>query len=257
MSWLEAIIDVLRRAGRDRAMHYAREITQEILYEQLVDHNSAEPRQNVAYVLNTSINNEGAKSPFVRVMRGYYKLREDLYDEQVQDGRDNGGNIIDDAAGEDAAGDDPAGGIITSIGMYWNRADVKWRPNPRLLGSQHHAAIPIDFCEQRGVYLLYNHNQVIYVGRSSERALGRRLYEHTRDRLRARWNQFSWFGLRPIIVNNNNAAYLGNIPGQYASAFMIPVLEALLIEACEPGQNRRRGDDFGAVEYIQVVKKKK
>lgn len=256
MDWREAIICVLRRAGRDRAMHYAREITQQILDEKLVDHNSADPRQTVSNVLNTSVNNEGANSPFVKVMQAYYKLREDLYDEQVQDGRDNGGNIIDDAAGGDEEGDDPAGGIITSIGMYWNRADVKWRSNPRLLGCQHHAAARIDFCEQRGVYLLYNHNQVIYVGRTSERALGRRLYEHTRDRLNARWNQFSWFGLCPIIENNNDAAYLGDIPGQYASAFMIPVLEALLIEACEPGQNRRRGDDFGAVEYIQVVKKK-
>ena len=28
-------------------------------------------------------------------------------------------------------------------------------------------------------------------------------------------------------------------------------LEALLIEALEPPQNRKRGDDFSAIEYIQ------
>jgi hypothetical protein len=29
-------------------------------------------------------------------------------------------------------------------------------------------------------------------------------------------------------------------------------MEALLIEALEPGQNRRRGDGFAAVEFIQA-----
>jgi len=29
-------------------------------------------------------------------------------------------------------------------------------------------------------------------------------------------------------------------------------MEALLIEGLEPPQNRKRGDDFGAVEFLQV-----
>jgi hypothetical protein len=32
---------------------------------------------------------------------------------------------------------------------------------------------------------------------------------------------------------------------------MIPALEAILIEALEPRQNRKRGDDLSAVEFIQ------
>lgn len=32
---------------------------------------------------------------------------------------------------------------------------------------------------------------------------------------------------------------------------MIPALEAILIEALEPRQNRKRGDDLSAVEYMQ------
>jgi hypothetical protein len=32
---------------------------------------------------------------------------------------------------------------------------------------------------------------------------------------------------------------------------MIPALEAILIEALEPRQNRKRGDGLAAVEYIQ------
>ena len=33
---------------------------------------------------------------------------------------------------------------------------------------------------------------------------------------------------------------------------MIPALEAILVEALEPRQNRKRGDDLGAVEFVQV-----
>ena len=32
---------------------------------------------------------------------------------------------------------------------------------------------------------------------------------------------------------------------------MIPALDAILIEALEPRQNRKRGDDLSAVEFIQ------
>jgi hypothetical protein len=42
---------------------------------------------------------------------------------------------------------------------------------------------------------------------------------------------------------------------------LIPALEAILIEALEPRQNRKRGDDLSAVEYIQLedpsIQKKK
>jgi hypothetical protein len=34
---------------------------------------------------------------------------------------------------------------------------------------------------------------------------------------------------------------------------MISTLEALLIKSLEPPQNRKRGDGFSAVEYIQDV----
>jgi hypothetical protein len=43
------------------------------------------------------------------------------------------------------------------------------------------------------------------------------------------------------------------LPGQYDAAKMIPALEAILIEALEPRQNRKRGDDLAAVEYLQRV----
>ena len=41
------------------------------------------------------------------------------------------------------------------------------------------------------------------------------------------------------------------LPTTYDAAKIIPALEAILIEALEPRQNRKRGDDLSAVEYIQ------
>ena len=65
--------------------------------------------------------------------------------------------------------------------------------------------------------------------------MGQRLFEHTRDRLTGRWNRFSWFGVR----------------GVQGVGGLIATMEALLIEGLEPPQNRRQGDGFNAVEFIQ------
>ena len=40
-------------------------------------------------------------------------------------------------------------------------------------------------------------------------------------------------------------------PSLDVSTKIIPAVEAILIEALEPRQNRKRGDDLSAVEYIQ------
>jgi hypothetical protein len=85
------------------------------------------------------------------------------------------------------------------------------------------------------------------IGRATDQPLGKRLYQHTLDRLSTRWDRFSWFGLLPVSEKGNLAA----LPDQYQSEQMIPALEAILIEALEPRQNRKRGDDLAAVEYLQ------
>jgi hypothetical protein len=49
----------------------------------------------------------------------------------------------------------------------------------------------------------------------------------------------------------SESGQLGDLPSTYAAAKLIPALEAILIEALEPRQNRKRGDDLAAVEYLQ------
>jgi hypothetical protein len=65
----------------------------------------------------------------------------------------------------------------------------------------------------------------------------------------SRWDRFSWFGLLPV----SEQGALGALPATFDAAKLIPALEAILIEALEPRQNRKRGDDLAAVEYIQRV----
>jgi predicted GIY-YIG superfamily endonuclease len=84
----------------------------------------------------------------------------------------------------------------------------------------------VDFAEQLGVYLLYDRRDVVYVGRTDTRRLGKRLYEHTTDRLSGRWDRFSWFGLCPVTKEGK----LGEPAIRLNDAeALTKVLEAILI----------------------------
>ena len=90
---------------------------------------------------------------------------------------------------------------------------------------------------------------VVYVGRTTEQALGIRLRQHTIDRLNGRWDRFSWFGVFP--VGQSGALNLDAV-GTYTLDMLIVTMEVLLIEGLEPPQNRKRGGEFRAVEFLQV-----
>lgn len=137
--------------------------------------------------------------------------------------------------------------IIGAFGMYWERSLVDWYARPKLLGSQGIGATTVDFFDQRGLYLLHDRRQIVYVGRSTDRPLGKRLYEHTQDRLRGRWDRFSWFGIRGVTEEGNLQPPRNDADVE----FCIQAIEALLIESIEPPLNRKRGDGFSGIEYIQ------
>lgn len=61
--------------------------------------------------------------------------------------------------------------------------------------------------------------------------------------------QFSWFGLLDVTPEGS----LRELPLLPSLASMIATLEALLIDSLESPQNRKRGDGFSAVEYIQDI----
>jgi hypothetical protein len=135
--------------------------------------------------------------------------------------------------------------------MYWVRAKVLWSPaTPKILGQQQPESTPVDFCGERGVYLLHDGRTVVYVGRATDQGLGVRLRTHTVDRMNGRWDRFSWFGVHPVVAES------GKLKTDSVETFglkmLIITMEALLIEGLEPPQNRKRGDDFKAVEFLQA-----
>lgn len=229
-SWKEAIKKVL--AESTTPLHYT-EIAEQILSRGYYATDGATPAASVSAQIATSIKHEGEKSPFVRTGRGIFTLK----------------NLADTLPEEPEINATLSESIIHSFGMYWQRDLVVWRNDPKLFGKQQAASREVDFNKQKGIYVLYDHHTVVYVGRSVDRPLGKRLYEHTVDRLGSRWNRFSWFGLLDVAEDGSLREMVLNI----SIANLIATLEALLIEALEPPQNRKRGDDFSGMEYIQAI----
>jgi hypothetical protein len=237
LTWPEAIQQVL--SASEDALHYV-DITNRIIELGLRTDLGATPSFTVSSAISTSLKKKGENSPFIRVSEGMYHLRS-MNRAPISDASKSRTAPI--SKSEDEGHD-----IITSLGMFWRRDAVEWTSTPKLLGMQRIGSLPVDFGSQLGIYLLYDGREIIYVGRSSDRPLGIRLFEHTKDRLATRWDRFSWFGLKPV----SESGELKPIAASYSSQLIIPALEALLIEALEPRQNRKRGDDLSAVEYLQM-----
>lgn len=165
MPWREAIIEVLRREGA--AMHYTA-IAERVVADGLREAVGATPASTVNAVITTSLNSDGERSPFQRVARGEYVLRPALDRRQA---------LVALAPRDEAL--DEVEGPIHAFGMFWDRDRVRWTANPAVLGRQQIGADAVDMAGQRGVYLLYDGREVVYVGRCTDRSLGTRLYEPT------------------------------------------------------------------------------
>jgi hypothetical protein len=151
------------------------------------------------------------------------------------------------AQGDDEDDEDETG-LINAFGVYWRRNWVLWS-SVRLLGQQQTLSDPVDFSGEKGVYLLYDRRDVVYVGRATKQTLGERLKRHTVDRLNGRWDRFSWFGVYPV---SEDGSLLSGATDTFSLENLIGTMEALLIEGLEPPQNRKGGDGFRDVEFVQV-----
>jgi hypothetical protein len=236
-SWEAAIKRVLSESNSP--LHYT-EISEQVLSRGYYETEGATPAATVNACLGASIKHNGEKSPFIRVGKGIFALK-NVTQTMLRSAPKSGKKLPTETEVSDS--------IIRSFGMYWQRDLVVWCNDPNLFGKQQSTSKSIDFGKQKGIYILYDHHTVIYAGRSIDRPLSKRLYEHTVDRLGSRWNRFSWFGLLEAMDDGS----LKEVPFNNSLASIIGTLEALLIEALEPPQNRKRGDDFSAIEYIQSI----
>jgi hypothetical protein len=242
ISWRDAIVKVLSEA--EGPLHYS-EISELILSHGYYKTDGATPAATVNAQISSSIKHDGPKSPFLRVGKGTFTLR--ARESNQTSPTPSARQSLQEPTRE-IDPDEPES-IIRSFGMYWQRGLVVWKNDPKMFGKQQALSKPVDFAKQKGIYILYDHHTVVYVGRATDRPLGKRLYEHTIDRLGSRWNRFSWFGLLDVTNEGN----LREVPLKVSLATVVSTLEALLIEALEPPQNRKRGDDLYAIEYIQDV----
>jgi len=239
ITWRKAIDKVL--SSSSMPLHY-NEITERIISDGLRKSLGATPSSTVNAQISASIKHDGDSSPYIRVSKGVFAMRSQSSDVPIISPKLTP-EITESEESEEQYE------IITSFGMFWRKEAIEWKATPKILGMQQIGATPVNFYKQLGIYLLYDGREVIYVGRTTDRPLGKRLYEHTVDRLSARWNRFSWFGLLPV----SEAGDIGALPASYNAAKLIPALEAVLIEALEPRQNRKRGDDLASVEYLQKI----
>jgi hypothetical protein len=156
LGWKEAIVKVLSDAKKP--MHYV-DIGKQIFEDGLREQGeTATPGASVAAIIAQSFSNDGANSPFVRVARGIYALRS---------GESTSPQIAQAELAETESSD--ITGVINAFGMFWDRLKVKWESDPRILGQQQAGAKAVDFCAQKGVYLLHDSQGVVYVGRTTSK----------------------------------------------------------------------------------------
>ena len=239
LTWRSAIEKVL--AASAAPLHYA-DIADKIISEGLRKNIGATPAATVNAQIAASIKHDGSASPYIRVSKGIFALKKGSNPESIVMPK------LTPEVSESTEAEEQYD-IVTSFGMYWSRDVINWSSNTKLLGMQKKGATPVDLSKQLGIYLLYDGREVIYAGRTTDSSLGKRLFDHTNDRLSSRWDRFSWFGLLPI----SESGQIGALPDSYPAAKLIPAFEAVLIEALEPRQNRKRGDDLSSVEFLQVI----
>jgi len=251
LKWKEAIVKVFE--DEKKALHYT-EIAELIAERGYRKSLGATPQDTVSANMSTDINTNKEKSIFAKVDKGIYILRKFLDDRSQLLTEDVEKQIepIEKTAKEKFK-------IINAFGIYWDRYLVHWKTTPDLLGIQQIGATEVNFKDQRGIYLLYDSREIIYVGQAIEQTLGQRLKQHISDRLSGRWNRFSWFGFYSVNDKGHllDRRKFENLDIQVLS----DTLEAILIESVEPRQNRKQGNTLFGMEYLQQesseIKKKK
>lgn len=251
MTWKDAIVYTLQRNknfDKFRPMHY-RDITDYVIGNNLVDTNGQTPANTVSRTLTT--NND----IFEPLGEGEYKLTDVgekyIINSPKKKSTKDSSTKIPKKDFKELSVEAEKQILIPNYGMYWLREGINWEKHPKLLGVQSTGVPPIDLSEMRGVYMLYDGREVIYVGQALDRPILKRLIDHTKNRLANRWNRFSWFGVDTVDPNTAKVIISENT-FKIDLSCLVNAFEGILIEGLEPRQNRKQGDNFG-FEYYQEI----
>lgn len=133
--------------------------------------------------------------------------------------------------------------LIKAYGVFWRADEIDWRPGRgspfRLVGRNTvdpRRLLLADMRSQSGIYILYSDHGPYYVGLVGRERLGPRLRDHfQKDRHRGKWNRFSWFGFRKVLMRRDREGFCElkdlaeRAHGQPSKE--IADIEALLIQA--------------------------
>ena len=246
LKWKDAIEKVLDEEKKE--LHYT-EIAELIAKRGYRTSLGAKPQDTVHANLATDINIKKENSIFEKVDKGIFILKKFL--KETNDNNETEKIVIVKEKTQTIIKkiDTNNYKLINAFGIYWNRTLVHWKPaTPDLFGIQQLGAKEVNFKDQNGIYLLHDSRETIYVGQAIEQPLGKRLKDHTTDRLAGRWDRFSWFGFYPVIDDKLNLdAQFKDFTIQHLG----DILEAILIESIEPRQNRKQGNSFIGLEFLQ------
>ena len=237
LQWPVAIARVLEDAGQP--LHY-QDVTNRIGSQGLRDFSSSRtPANTVASRLGQMIKEgDSIYNPNIRkVGVGIYEFIDPSLDTSVGSEESNENDEVQ---------PDDEKKLVPAFGLFWDKDNVSWGRNAKILGREGPTTIEVNFADQNGIYLLHRDAVVVYVGQTTDSLLGR-LRHHNRDK-NLRWNKFSWFGMREVHEDGT----LGDLPDNISAEDLITIMEAVLIEALEPPLNGQRGNRMGEL-YEQVV----
>ena len=137
-------------------------------------------------------------------------------------------------------------GIIRAYGRKWNKVKFK-QNNYKMLGKLANGRRPsqVDLSLERGVYVLYNGYEIVYVGQTTN-PIAARIKAHIKTN--EKWDSFSWYGI-DAIENGQicKEKVLTITPNALIDAF-----EAVMIMATDPRFNKQRGNNVRGQEYQQI-----
>jgi hypothetical protein len=145
--------------------------------------------------------------------------------------------------------------LIRAYGEFWNPDIVEWgapgRGNKGKLKGKckiDDKNYHVDFWSAKGIYVLHDKFESIYVGKAFGVELGPRLRHHLTDRLAGRWDMFSWYTLSTV----NKKGDVRNPGKRHLKPETVnDTLEALAILTINPILNRKRESLPNAIEVKQ------
>jgi hypothetical protein len=126
-----------------------------------------------------------------------------------------------------------------------------WRIELSSYGRTSPRGTPVDFAGQIGVYILYDEQRPVYIGRDGhdEGSILSQVKAHRERRDKDPWDTFSWVGFRPVGIDGS----LQRIrePSTWYEE-EIRDNEALLVYVLNPPNHLRSGDYRHIPRYFQV-----